>query len=187
MPTECRHDPHAHGDVGRIRKLHPDLRERRSDRPHAERHDVQRASTHAAFEELQQPLLHLRRIDPVVGRSRVTLLCAANEGAIFDARDITGIRARKIAAGTLRVVERDQRACAHQPGAQVLIFSIRTIAPDDPIGTGEPRDLGNPTFEPCVARGRTDAGGRCTLRRVLLCVHSHIPPNSPANHGSTCK
>ena len=71
--AHARHDAHVDRDVRRIGELDADVRDRRAERPHRERHHVHRAAAHAASEQrvvarLEQRA-HLGGIDPVVGRA----------------------------------------------------------------------------------------------------------------------
>ena len=93
--THARHDAHAHGDVRRIGDFDADLRDRRADGPHGERHDIHRASAHAAVEQTLEFAAHFARVDPIVGRSRLLLRPTADEGALFHPRDIARMRTRK--------------------------------------------------------------------------------------------
>ena len=85
------HGAHVDHDVGAVRDLDADVRDRRTERAHRERHDVHRAALHAAGEQAVQRLAHLGRFFPVVGWAGVILVLRADVGAVFDARDVRGI------------------------------------------------------------------------------------------------
>ena len=112
--AHARHDAHVDGDVGGIGDLDADLRDRRADRPHRERHHVHRAPAHAAVEQAVQRRAHLARVDPVVGRAGVVLLLAADERAVFHARHVARMRAREIAVGPQLRVQADEGASSDQ-------------------------------------------------------------------------
>ena len=82
------------GDVGRVGELHADVRDRRTERAHRERDDVERAAAHRAGVETQHLGAHLGRVAPVVGGAGVVFALAADEGAVLDAGDVAGIAAR---------------------------------------------------------------------------------------------
>jgi len=85
------HDAHVEYGVGGIGDFNAELRDRSADRAHRERHDVHCAAAHRSVEERHELGLHLVGGDPVVRRARVLLLFGADEGAVLDARDITGV------------------------------------------------------------------------------------------------
>jgi hypothetical protein len=126
----------------------------RSDRTHRERYDVQGAAAHAAVKEALERRAHFGRLDPVVGRSSLLFGLAANEGPILHARDVARMRAREVAVRTQLLVQLDEGTGAHQLRAQAVVLSLRAIAPDDALGLGEPRDLGNPLAQAAVAYPR---------------------------------
>ena len=80
-------------DVRGVGELDADVRDRRTERTHRERHDVERAAAHRAGVEAQHLGAHLGRVAPVVGRAGVVLALAADEGAVLDAGDVAGIAA----------------------------------------------------------------------------------------------
>ena len=144
-PTECTHGtnapsvpstsntarpmrvmmPHVDDDVRAVGDLDADVRDVTADRPHRERHDVHRAAAHAAVEQAVERLAHLRRRDPVVGRTGILLAFAADERAVLDARDVGGSdRARKL-FGPLRRIEPCQRARGDHLRAQPVVFRPR--------------------------------------------------------------
>ena len=139
-----RHDAHVHHDVRRIRKLHADLRHRRSDRPHAERQHVHGAALHAPVEELLQLLAHLERIFPVVGGASVIFRERADEGAVLDARDIVGIRARVETARPQLLIELGEGAAVNHLGTKLVVFFLRPVHPMNGGGFGESRHLFDP-------------------------------------------
>src|SRR5919197_789834 len=85
------HQPHVHRDIGGVRELDADVGDRRAERPHREGNYVHRAPLHRPVEELAEDFLHLGGLPPGVGRAGVGLLLGADEGAVLDARDITGV------------------------------------------------------------------------------------------------
>ena len=91
--ADARHDAHVHHNIRRIGKLHADLGHGRIDRPHAERQHVHCAAFHGAIEKFFQFSTHGERRHPVISGPGVIFRQRADEGPIFDARDIVGIGA----------------------------------------------------------------------------------------------
>ncbi len=87
------HGAHARGDVRGVGELDADVRDRRAERAHRERHDVHRAAAHRAPVEAQQLGAHLGRVAPVVRRAGVDLALAADERAVLDPGDVAGVAA----------------------------------------------------------------------------------------------
>ena len=89
--THTRHDAHVDHHVRRIADLRSDLGDMGSDWPHRERHHVHRAAPHAAVEQAVHRAAHLLRVHPIIGRARVFLALAADEGTVFHPRDVRGV------------------------------------------------------------------------------------------------
>ena len=89
------HDAHAHGDVRGVGELDADVRDRRAERAHRERHDVERAAAHRARVEARASRARIsagsRQL--LVGPASISLL-AADERAVLDAGDVAGVAAR---------------------------------------------------------------------------------------------
>jgi hypothetical protein len=120
--THARHDAHVHHHVGGIGEFDADLGDRGAQRTHAEWDHVHRTAAHAAREQTLQGLLHLARLDPVVGWAGVLLVHAADVGAVLDAGDVAGIAARCEAARPLLGIQRSEGS-----GLQVLPSAGRTL------------------------------------------------------------
>ena len=73
-----------------------------------------------------------------------SFVAAADEGAIFHARDVVGIGAREEAAGALRFVQLDQHAGVDHLLVEPVVFLLRAVAPVDARGLRELRDLRDP-------------------------------------------
>src|SRR5205807_7931682 len=132
-----------------------------------------RASPHATVEQTVQRLAHLARLDPVVRRSGVVLVLAANERAVLHARDIAGMRAREVRVGPQLVVQANERTRLLQLGAQPVVFGLRAVTPVDALGLGKTRDLRDPLPKRAVAHPRgsirlVGCGGGCTHCARLL-------------------
>jgi hypothetical protein len=142
--THPRHDPHRHGDVGRVGDLDAQGGDLGPDRTHAERHDVHRATAHAALEEARQGLAHLLRILPVVRRTGVDLALGADEGPALDPGDVGGVGCGVKTVRAQCLVEREEGALADHQGGQPRPFLIRAVAPFDAVGLGELGDRIDP-------------------------------------------
>ena len=136
----ARHHAHAHDDVRGIGELDADVRDRGADRPHRERHDVQRAPAHAAVEEAPERRAHLGRGDPVVGRAGVLLVREQmNVRSSTRATSVGSERARKLAgrfAGLSRIIVPARTISSHN-----RVLALRAVAPMDVVGLRERRDL----------------------------------------------
>ena len=132
--SHARHHAHAHGHIGRVGDLDPDVRDGRTDGSHGEGQYVHGAPTHAAIEQALQPRLHLGGVHPIVGGTGVSGLEAADECPILDARYVRGIRSREEAAGPLIGVQADQGSGLHQFVAQAVVLCLRAVAPDYALG-----------------------------------------------------
>ena len=62
--AHARHDAHVDDDIGRIGNFNADFADGRIQRPHRERNHIHRPALHAALEQAEQLLLHLRRGRP---------------------------------------------------------------------------------------------------------------------------
>ena len=155
LAANTRHELHVRHHVGRIGEFHTDVGDMRPQRPHAVGDHVHRASAHAAFEELPQLCPHLVRRHPVIVGTGVLLVAAADKGALFHACDIIGIGPRHEAARALLWIELDQHPARDHLSAQPVVLFLRAVAPVDPLGLGESRDL----LDPCLEPGVLDVGG----------------------------
>ena len=108
------HDAHARRHIGAVGQLHPDVRDPRGERAHAEGHDVHRAALHRSGVELGHLGAHLVRGAPVVGGAGVGLVVATNEGAIFHAGDVARVAVRPIAVRPCGLVELGEGARGDQ-------------------------------------------------------------------------
>src|SRR5690606_723369 len=100
-PPHTGHETHVYDDIRRVRDLDAYLCDRRSQGTHGERHDIEDATAHAAAKETLQRGTHFDGSHPIVGRAGILLAFAADEGAIFYARHIVGIRPGQPGIGAL--------------------------------------------------------------------------------------
>src|SRR5437868_2512132 len=94
------HDVHTGQNVGRIRDLEADFRDRSSNRTHAVGNHVHGSSNHRTGIELGEPGLHLGRIFPVVGGTGILPVVRTNESAVFHTGNVGGIGTNQDAVGT---------------------------------------------------------------------------------------
>ncbi len=73
LSAHAGHDAHVRGDIGRICQLDADVGNVGTQGPHAERDHVQRPPAHGSFEQSRELRLHLARIHPIVGGTRILL------------------------------------------------------------------------------------------------------------------
>src|SRR5258708_27642259 len=92
--SHAGHDPRAGDDVWRVRQLHTDLRERRTDGAHAERNHVHRAARHRPAKPKPELGAHLVGVTPIVSGAGILGGLGADEGLFLDAGDVARIRAR---------------------------------------------------------------------------------------------
>ena len=168
----CAHaGHHAHGDrdVGRVGQLYADVRDRRVDRAHRERHHVERAPAHRAREERAQLAAHHVRVAPVVGRPGILAASAADEGPVLDARDIARIGARQIRVRPQLVVEPGEGARGDELAAQQLVLLVGAVAPVHALGLEQDSPVLDPRTQPGVV-------GRCgCCGHEVDARHAHPP------------
>ncbi len=151
------HGAHGDRDVSGVGQLDAEGGQRGAQRAHAERDDVQGASAHRAAEEAvlaAEDLPHLGGVLPVVGGSGVHLALGADEGAVLDPGHIGGVGGRVVGVRPLHGVEFRERAPLDQFRAQPVVLGLGAVAPYDPVGLGEVRDLRHPGEQLAVTGGR---------------------------------
>ena len=148
--THPGHHAHADRDIGGVRDLDADVRQRGTDGAHAERHDVQRAASHASVEQPGEALLHLGRRHPVVGRSGVVAVHGADVRAVFHTRDVGRIGEGDVAVGALRGVQPLHRAGRNELVAQSVVLGLAAVTPLDAFRAGEGSHLGDPGLQRAV-------------------------------------
>ena len=170
--AHARHEAHVDRDIGRIGDLDADLRDRRADRPHRERHHVHRAPAHAAVEQPVQGGAHLAAGRPSYWSGRRRPFLAADERAIFHARHVGRMRAREIAIGAQLLVQADERTArrrAPRRAGHIRPASRRTrrcvpalpgLRSPPPIAAG--RDGAPRTARSIGRRGRREHSSRVT-------------------------
>ena len=138
------HDPHRDGDVGGVRDLHADMRDRRADRSHAEGHDIHGPAAHAAVEEVPQGLLHGDGLDPVIGRSRVIAPPAADERPILDPGHVRRVGEGQVAVRPFFRVQPAKGPLLHKQFAEPVVLLLRAVAPDHLVGLAQVGHLLDP-------------------------------------------
>ena len=125
-------------------------------------------------------LAHLGRIPPVVGRAGVDLLLRADERPVLDPGHVAGVRVSPVAVGPLGVAEAGERAGVDQLLAEPVVLVGRAVAPLDPVGSGQPRNLVDPGQEFRVL-GRRHIGGICSFVRPVSVGSNarHVPWDPP--------
>ena len=117
---------------------------------------------------------HLGRVTPVVGRTGVDLLLRADEGAVLHPGHVARIGVGPVAVGPLGLGELGERAGVDQQLAEAVVLVGRAVAPFDPVGLGDRRDLVDPGEEFGV-RGRGHLGWLYSLAQP-------VGPASNARH-----
>ncbi len=131
--ARASHDDHVQHHVGAVGDLDAAARVRRIDGAHAVRHHVQRTALHAALVELVHLHVRFGRIHPVVVGAGVVLVLRADEGQVFDARHVAGMRIRDVAVGEGLVVQRRKFLARYQFVAETGSLGGRSIAPVDTV------------------------------------------------------
>ena len=149
------HDPHADSDVRTVGQLHADVGDGRSERTHAERHDVHRAALHRTGVQTEHLGTHHRRGAPVVGRPCTSLISRTDEGPVFDASDVGGIAVRPVTVGALCLVELSERAGVHQLLTQSVVLVSRAVAPVHIVRLQHGDPLVHPSLQAFVGRRST--------------------------------
>ena len=170
LRVDCRphtgHGAHVRNDIGAVRDLDAVLGYRGSYGAHAEGNDVEDASPHAVFEESVELGLHDGGIPPVVGRTRILLRFAADEGAFLHAGHIAGITAYKERVGSLLGVEPKARPRIHDPFPHQPVLLLGSVAPEDRVGLCKRRHFVDPVRDHWnIREGRPKAF-------VVRCAHA---------------
>ena len=149
LPAHPRHDAHAQDDIDRIGNFKADLGQRRVRRAHDVGHDEHGAPAHRALQHAVQLAVDRRRLSPVVGRAGFLFRRRADEGELFDARDIVRVGTMQITTGIFLLVELDQYSLPAGFAEQVLVLRLGTVAPENIFGLRERLDLVHP-IENCL-------------------------------------
>jgi hypothetical protein len=130
------HDAHVHGHVRRIGQFHADVRDRRTQRAHRERHHVHGAAAHAAVEQAVQRLR--------ISAGAVQLLVGPASSFFSEQMKVRSSTRHvgRIGQGQERVLALGRVQAAHGAGgdhllAQAVIFFLRAIAPVDLVRLGQ--------------------------------------------------
>ena len=148
--AHARHDFHVDGDIGAVRQLDADVRNRRAQRAHAERDHVHGAAGHAAVKQGLQRGAHLGRGHPVVGRAGVVFFGRADVGAVFHPRHVARVAQREKAVRPLGFVQFFERAGVHQLLAQALVFSVAAVTPIHGVGLAQGDHVCHPGDQFCI-------------------------------------
>ena len=192
------HDADGCHGVGAVGDLHTDVREWAAHRAHRERHDVHRATSHRALEDLGHLRVHLGRVGPVVRRAGILLLLGGDEGARLGACDVAGVRARQVRAGAPLGVELDELALVDETAQQSVVLGRRAVDPVHSAGWVSSRISSTQALSSAISAvsyvgaapsERTGATARttrcegldhshdCSLRieEIGVCIHSEQP------------
>ena len=157
--SHARHDAHADDDVGAVGDLDADVRDRTAERSHRERHDVHRASAHAAVEQARAACARIFAgatqlfVGPASSSRSLQMNVRSSTRATSDGSE----RARKLPGRLLRIEPMQRSRCDHRV-AQALVFGIAAVAPDDRAGLRQ------------IARSRRTQPSRRALRTAARCV-----------------
>ena len=156
--AHARHDLHVHGHIRAVGQFDANVRNRRAQWAHAERHDIHRAALHAAVKQGLQRGAHFGRLHPVVGRAGVFFLGRADVGAVFDTGHVGRVGTGQEAVRALGFVELLEGAGLHQLLAHALVFGVATVAPVDRVGLAQGDHVGDPGNQFCIldVSGRID-------------------------------
>ena len=149
-PAHPRHDAHARDDVGAVGNLNPILRDRRPDRPHAERNHIERAAFHAVFKEAVHFRLHHVRGLPVVCRSGILFRLRADERALLDAGDVADVATDEDRVRAQLLIQPETGSRGHNEIAHRLVFSFRSVAPKDSVGFRQGGNFVHPGDDRCI-------------------------------------
>ena len=140
-----RHQLHADDDVGAVRELDADVRDRAAERTHRERDDVHRASAHASRRTGRAACCASRRARPSCwsGPHPPRASLQMNVRSSTRATSV-GSEQREVAVRALDGIEPRQRARRDHLAAQPVVFGRAAVAPVDAIGLGQRGDLAHP-------------------------------------------
>ncbi len=119
-----RHDSHVQHDVEAIGQLDANLRQRRPERAHHVGQDVHRAPAHRAVEPSAQLRVSLDRVGPVVSRPRINFVRRTNEGQLFGACDVVGVRSMQVAARAFLLIQFDEYSCGDCLFGEPIFFGF---------------------------------------------------------------
>ena len=142
--AHARHQLHVDGDIGRVGQLDADVGDGRAERAHAERDDVHGAAAHAAVKQRLELGAHFGRRRPVVGGAGVFLFFRADEGAVFDARNVGRVGPGQERARALGRVQLLEGAGIDQLLAQAVVFGIAAVAPVDALWLAQRHHVAHP-------------------------------------------
>src|SRR4029453_1078616 len=123
-------------------------------------------------EDLTEPVVALGRRHPVVGGAGVVLLAGTDEREVLGPGDVVRRAPVEVAAGQLVLIERQELASPDGGLGEAGPLRLGTVAPDDVVGSAEPRDVVHPASDGLApAHGRLEitvprrrGSGQC-LRR----------------------
>ena len=144
------HDFHVDGDIGAVRQLNANVRDRRAQWAHAEGHNIHGAALHAAVKQWVQGGAHFNRIRPVIGWASVFFFGGTDVSAVFNPGHVGWVAARQKAVWAFAGAELFKRSRIDQLLAQTLVFSVAAIAPVNGIRLAQGGHVGDPGNQFCV-------------------------------------
>ena len=135
--THARHDAHVDCHVRRIRQFNTDMRNRRTQWAHRERHHIHGAALHTAIKQWMQSSTHLCWCHPVISWTCIFLFFGTDISAIFDTGHVRRIGTSEIAIWALRFVQFLHGASRHHLCAQAIVLFLCTITPINIIRFGQ--------------------------------------------------
>ena len=151
--AHARHQFHVEHHVGAVGNFDAATGEGRVDGAHAVGHHVHGATFHAAVEQGVHFGVGCLRGHPIIVRAGVFLVLRADEGEMFDARDVGGIGAGQVTAGEATLIQ-GQGVLFGLP-ARARAFEIRSRCRHtiDVIRLGEAGDFVDPLRYIAIQRG----------------------------------
>ena len=128
------HDFHVADHVLRVSQLDPDLRKGGSDGAHTKGNHVQSPSSHAASVVLKQRPFHVFRSHPIVRRTRILFLFAADERPVFNAGHIGRVAVERIAIRSNFFIQFHALSQLYTLFHQCVVLFVGTVAPMNVVG-----------------------------------------------------
>ena len=158
------HDAHVQHHVDGVGQLDAVLGEGGAHNTHGVGDYIHGAALHGAGVQLEELLIHLLGVHPVIGGAGVLLAAAANEGAVLHAGHVVDGGAVQVAVGQLLLVELLDLAGGAGLGPQLLDLLVGAVDPDDLVGLGHLGHFINPIENGLIAG------------QGLGMIHDEFPP-----------
>ena len=149
------HDGHVQHHVDGVGDFHADLGQRRAHGAHGVGDDVHGAALVAAPGNVEQHLIGLLGVHPVVGGASVLFLAGADEGAALHPGHVVDSGAVVVAVRQLLLVQLDHLAGLAGLAAQVLNLLFRAIDPHHLVGRNQLLHFFQPVQD-CFVVGHKD-------------------------------